>query len=94
MGELQVCVVTDIQDQPTATMQVGPGDGAYGSFQPGAAVGLGFDDLKVIEAAGFMQSVASGSPVGPAIVDAVRGARVVAALEKSARNSAWTRVDE
>lgn len=89
MGELQVSAGGDIQDQPTATLQVRPGDGAYGAFQPGAAVGLGFDDLKVIEAAGFVQSVATGLTVGPALEDAVRSAKVIAALEESARNPQW-----
>lgn len=92
MGELLVSVGGVIQDQPTATVQVGPGDGDYAAFQPGSAVGLGFDDLKVIEVAGFLQSVASGRTVGPSVVDAVRSARLVAALEKSAAHAAWTRL--
>lgn len=40
------------------TVFAGPGHGDYTAFQPGAALAMSFDDLKVIEAAGFFASIA------------------------------------
>ena len=37
MGELGVSRGTAYQDQPVSTVYVGPGDGEFGAFQPGAA---------------------------------------------------------
>src|SRR5690242_7253138 len=49
MGELGVSRGTTYQDQPVSTVYVGPEAGDYGAFQPGAANGMGYDDLKVVE---------------------------------------------
>jgi predicted dehydrogenase len=93
MGELRVSVGTDYQDQPVSTIYVGPGDGDYAAFQPGSAISMGYDDLKVIEASHFLESIASGKPVGATIEDAVRAAVVLDAMGESVSAGAWTRVD-
>ena len=54
------------------------------TFQPASAMAMGNDELKVIEAQRFLQSIASGSPVGATIWDAVAAARVIAAISESA----------
>jgi hypothetical protein len=61
------------QDQAVTTRYVGPGEGEYAAFQPASAMAMGYDELKVIEAQRFLQSIESGSPVGAAIWDAVAG---------------------
>ncbi len=74
-------------------MYVGPGDGEFGAFQPGAANAMGYDDLKVIEAYRFLRSVAEGVPYGATLADAVRGAVVLDAMVRSAESGAWVTVD-
>jgi predicted dehydrogenase len=89
MNELAVSRGTTYQDQPVTTVYVGPGDGEFGAFQPGAANAMGYDDLKVIEAYRFLRSVAEGRPHGATLADAVRSAAVVDAMVRSAESGTW-----
>ncbi|MEW1640628.1 MULTISPECIES: Gfo/Idh/MocA family oxidoreductase [unclassified Streptomyces] len=89
MNELAVSRGTTYQDQPVTTVYVGPGDGEFGAFQPGAANAMGYDDLKVIEAYRFLRSVAEGTPYGATLTDAVRSAAVVDAMVRSVETGAW-----
>jgi predicted dehydrogenase len=97
-GELVVSTGEHYANQPVTTLFVGPGDGDFGRFQPGAGIAMGFDDLKVIECAGLLRAVASasgaaapdegapdeGAPDGGATVqDAIAAARAMAALRGS-----------
>ncbi|MGN9758386.1 Gfo/Idh/MocA family protein [Streptomyces sp. SD31] len=93
MNELGVSRGTTYQDQPVSTVYVGPGDGEFGAFQPGAANAMGYDDLKVIEAYRFLRSAAEGTPHGATLSDAVRSAAVLDAMVRSARSGAWVDVD-
>ncbi|WP_068144527.1 Gfo/Idh/MocA family protein [Rhodococcoides corynebacterioides] len=90
MNELVVGRGTAYQDQPMSTVFVGPGAGDYAAFQPGSASAMGYDDLKVIEARNFLQSVHDARPVGATIVDAVRSAAVLDAMVESVDSGAWT----
>ncbi|MCX5062995.1 Gfo/Idh/MocA family oxidoreductase [Streptomyces sp. NBC_00201] len=92
MNELGVSRGTTYQDQPVSTVYVGPGDGEYGAFQPGAANAMGYDDLKVIEAHRFLRSIAEGRPQGATLADAVHGAAVLEAMVRSAESGAWVSV--
>ncbi|MFF1546828.1 Gfo/Idh/MocA family protein [Streptomyces sp. NPDC058291] len=92
MNELGVSRGTAYQDQPVSTVYVGPGDGEFGAFQPGAANAMGYDDLKVVEAYRFLRSVAEGVPHGATLADAVRSASVLDAMTRSARSGAWVDV--
>ncbi|WP_433186261.1 Gfo/Idh/MocA family protein [Actinoallomurus sp. CA-150999] len=89
MGELGVSRGTDYQDQPVGTVHVGPGDGEYAAFQPGAGISMGYDDLKVIEAYRFLRSIAERTPYGATLEDAVRAAVVLDAMTRSARTGTW-----
>ncbi|MEV7983020.1 Gfo/Idh/MocA family oxidoreductase [Streptomyces sp. NPDC086519] len=89
MGELGVSRGTSYQDQPVSTVFVGPGHGEYAAFQPGAANAMGYDDLKVIEAANFLRSVAEGTSYGPTLEDAVHSATALDAMSRSAEQGAW-----
>lgn len=93
MNELGISRGTTYQDQPVSTVYVGPGDGEFGAFQPGAANAMGYDDLKVIEASRFLRSVAEGVPHGATLQDAVRSAAVLDAMARSAESRAWVSVD-
>ncbi|MFF4655618.1 Gfo/Idh/MocA family protein [Streptomyces sp. NPDC001381] len=92
MNELGVSRGTAYQDQPVSTVYVGPGDGEFGAFQPGAANAMGYDDLKVVEAYRFLRSVAEGTPYGATLADAVRSAAVLEAMTRSARTGGWVSV--
>ncbi|MFM9616003.1 Gfo/Idh/MocA family protein [Streptomyces niveiscabiei] len=93
MNELRVSVGTSYQDQPVSTVYVGPGDGEFAAFQPGAANAMGYDDLKVIEAYRFLRSVAEGTPYGTTLADAVRSATVLDAMARSAESRGWVDVE-
>jgi predicted dehydrogenase len=94
MNELGVCRGTAYQDQPVSTVFVGPADGEFAAFQPGAANAMGYDDLKVIEAYRFLRSVAEGTPHGATLRDALRSAVVLEAMARSARHGTWVTVEE
>ncbi|MFJ1968103.1 Gfo/Idh/MocA family protein [Streptomyces sp. NPDC087903] len=94
MNELGVSRGTTYQDQPVSTVYVGPGDGEFGAFQPGAANSMGYDDLKVVEAHRFLRSVAEGRPYGATLPDAVRSAAVLDAMARSAETGAWVDLRE
>ncbi|MER6674032.1 Gfo/Idh/MocA family oxidoreductase [Streptomyces sp. NPDC000983] len=89
MNELGVSRGTAYQDQPVSTVHVGPGDGEFGAFQPGAANAMGYDDLKVVEAYRFLRSIAEGRSHGATLADAVHSAVALDAMSRSARTGAW-----
>ncbi|MFD8257422.1 Gfo/Idh/MocA family protein [Streptomyces griseoluteus] len=89
MNELRVSRGGLYQDQPVSTVYVGPGDGEFSAFQPGAANAMGYDDLKVIEAYRFLRSVAENKPYGATLADAVRAAGVLDAMTVSAESRGW-----
>ncbi|MFF3895498.1 Gfo/Idh/MocA family protein [Streptomyces sp. NPDC001812] len=93
MNELGVSRGTAYQDQPVSTVYVGPGDGEFGAFQPGAANAMGYDDLKVVEAYRFLRSVAEGVPYGATLADAVHSASVLDAMARSAEQGTWVTVE-
>lgn len=89
MGELRVCLDQDYQNASYATHYVAPDDGELGLFQPGSGIPMGYDDLKVIEAHRLVESIATGTPLGATIDDAVRAAQLVDALAESAQDHRW-----
>ena len=92
LDELRLCLDQDYQDASWQTQLVGPGVGELSVFQPGSGIAMGFDDLKVIEAARFLRSVADGKPQGATIDDAVAAADVIAAMQTSARDRRWVKL--
>lgn len=89
MGELRVAVGECYQDLPWETRLVSARAGEFAAFQPGAGVGMGFDDLKVIEADRLIRSIASGKAGGATLDDAVRAARHVEAMVRSVEEGRW-----
>lgn len=70
----------------------GPAHPFHRNFNPGWGVGIGFDDLKVIEAATFLDAVVSGVPASPSFEDAAAVARVQQAIAASWDSKTWERV--
>lgn len=89
MNELRVSLGDAYQDQPVSTVFVGPGDGEFAAFQPGAANAMGYDDLKVVECHRFLRSIAEGVSYGATLEDAVRSAELLDAMVRSAGSGAW-----
>ncbi len=89
LGELQLSLGRDYQDQAVTTRLVGPADGDYAHFQPGTANAMSYDDLKVIEAAGFLRSIAEGQPHGATLTDAVYSAKALEAISASVAGGGW-----
>jgi predicted dehydrogenase len=89
MGELRTCLDQDYQDAAWQTRLVAPGDGELGRFQPGSGMAMGFDDLKVVEARRFAESISTGVQHGAGIDDAVVAAELVDAVVRSAEEKRW-----
>lgn len=93
MNELEVAIGRSGPHVGYTRVMAGPGFGEFDRFQPGAGTGMGYDDLKVVEARKFLEAVAGGPAVQASIDDAVAANRVVDAAERSAASREWTRVD-
>lgn len=76
------------------TILIGPVHPPYGRFNPAPGHQLGFNELKVIEAAEFLQAVAGGGEPWLSFSDGLKIERVVHAMARSARQRRWTSVDE
>jgi predicted dehydrogenase len=61
----------------------------HARFNPAAGTGLGYDDLKTIEAHHFLKSVAERRQGEPGFAEALRVAEVLAAIERSCATGAW-----
>jgi predicted dehydrogenase len=93
MNELRVCLGRAGLDHGYRTVFSGPGHGEYARFQPGPAIAMGYDDLKVVEAALLLGSVVSGRPGGAGVVEARAAAAVLAAMERASASGCWERVE-
>jgi predicted dehydrogenase len=94
MNELSVFLPIESGDAGYARVVMGPQHEPFGRFQPGPGLPMGFDDLKVIEAALFLQSVADGEPREPGVREALAAAKVIAAMDRSAVSGAWEPVGD
>ena len=66
-----------------------PGHGDFHRFQPGVAIPMGYDDLKVIEASMFVRAVLGQPTDGPTFDDAARAADVIDGMTRSFRTERW-----
>jgi predicted dehydrogenase len=90
MNELErFTLAEDGQDEGYMTVAAGPQHPGFADFQPGAGVAMGYDDLRVIEAARFLKAVADREQRGPGLDDMLAAARVLRAIERSAASGAW-----
>ena len=61
----------------------------HGNFNPGEGSGIGYEDMKVIEAYQFLKSVAEGIQAKPGFSEALAVAEVHAAMIRSWESDAW-----
>jgi predicted dehydrogenase len=71
---------------------MGPAHPDFARFQPGAGIPMGYDDLKVIEAYRFLQSIADGRQREPGVREIAATARVLDAIARSFESGAWEEV--
>jgi hypothetical protein len=89
MGELELGAGTMYANQMIETIFVGPGQGEFGLFQPGAGIAMSYDDTKVIEAARFIEAISTGKSRGAVVEDAAIAAKVIDAMVESSAKRAW-----
>lgn len=94
MNELLLYRRDEAGDAGYARIPMGPRHEPFGRFQPGPGLPMGYDDLKVIEAALFLGSVVDGEQREPGVREALAAARVVAAMERSSSSGQWETVDD
>jgi len=70
----------------------GPGHPFHSRFNPAAGTGLGYDDLKTIEAHQFLKSIAEKRQAEPGFSEGLRVAEVLAAIERSWETESWEQV--
>jgi predicted dehydrogenase len=71
---------------------MGPAHPDFARFQPGTGIPMGYDDLKVIEAYRFLQSIADGEQREPGVREIAATARVLDAIARSFQSGAWEEV--
>jgi len=89
LNELQVYLVEDALHTGYRTVFGGDRFPYHGSFVPGSANGIGFEDLVVIEDLEFLRSVAERRPHSPSFDDALAFVGVQAALLRSVESRSW-----
>jgi predicted dehydrogenase len=92
LNELQVYLVEDEPHTGYRTVFGGERFPYHGSFVPGSANGIGFEDLVVIEDLEFLRAVAEERPHQPGFDEALAFCDVQAALLKSAASGRWEEV--
>ena len=93
LHELQLFLVDDdLTRDGYTTIIAGPSHPDHAQFAPGPGVGLGYDDLKTIEAHNFLQSIVSGTQGEPGFGEALVVARVLAAVMRSWESERWEMV--
>jgi predicted dehydrogenase len=71
----------------------GPGQPFHAHFNPATGTGLGYDDLKTIEAYQFLKSIAEKRQGEPGFAEALRVAKVLGAIERSCETESWQNVE-
>lgn len=89
MNELRACIGPAGPDRGYTRLLATPGYGDYLHFQPGPAIAMSYDDLKVVEAERFLRSIATGRQLGAGVLSALSTAEVLAAIERAAKSGLW-----
>jgi predicted dehydrogenase len=89
LNELRLYRLTDDPGSGYTTVFGGDRFPYHGSFVPGSANGIGFEDLVAIEDLEFCRSVAEGRPHSPGFAEAVDCVSVQAALLRSVQSGRW-----
>ena len=77
------------RERATSASSSGPEHPYHVHFNPAVGTGLGYDDLKVIEAYQFLTSIAAGRLSQPSFSEALAVANVQAAVTRLWETGAW-----
>jgi predicted dehydrogenase len=91
MGELQLCG-SDQTDPGFRRVFAAPGHGDFAHFQPDAGNPMSYNDLKVIEARLFLESIINEIDPVPSVREALATAEVLEAMQRSFESGRWERV--
>jgi predicted dehydrogenase len=94
LNELLVYRASDGGDAGYTRVLMGPQHPPFERFQPGPGLPMGYDDLKVIEAASFLESVVDRVQREPGVREALAAAAVIAAMQRSAVSGVWEQVGD
>jgi predicted dehydrogenase len=89
MNELKLCLGRGGPHQGYTTVLGNAHLGDYARFQPGPGIGMGYDDLKVVEAKKFLVAATGGERRNATVEDAHAVAEVIAAAVASAASGTW-----
>lgn len=92
MNELNLYLPDDHAADGPVLIQSGPEHPFHSQFNPGPAIGLGYEDLKIIEAYQFAKSVVDGNAGEPGFDDALTVAQVQGAIARSWDTECWEQV--
>jgi predicted dehydrogenase len=92
MNEIEIAIGRRGDRLGYQRIMVGQNFGDFAHFQPGAGTGMGYDDLKTIEARKFLEAYLGGPAKNSNIHDAVASARVVSAAEASNESGQWVKL--
>jgi predicted dehydrogenase len=67
----------------------GPSYPFHARFNPGDGIGIGYEDLKCIEAFHFLRSIVEGEQYEPSFQSALQLATVQAAMMRSWQSGGW-----
>ena len=92
MNELSLCLAeADGARAGYRRVLSGPEHPLHARFNPAPANGLGYDDLKVIEAYQFLKSIGEDRQGEPGFREALAVAQVQAAVRRSWSSGRWER---
>jgi len=94
MNELEAYLPLATGDEGVATVYMGPGHPDFVHFQPGPALPMSYDDLKVMEAHLLLRSVLDGQQREPGVREILRAAQVIDAMSRSVESGRWEDVRE
>jgi len=93
MNELQLYLPTgDPAHDGYTTLLGGPSYPFHGRFNPGDGIGMGYEDLKCIEAYHFLRSIVEDHQYEPSFASALTLAGVQAAMMRSWASGQWEQV--
>ncbi len=89
MNELEVYLPDEAAHDGYTTLLGGPKYGNHGRFNPGDGLGIGYEDLKIIEAYNFLASIVEGLQREPSFASALQLANVQTAMIRSWNSGGW-----
>ena len=92
LNDLEVAIGRDREFAGYTRVMADDSFPGFSAFQPSPGTSMGFDDLKVVEAAQFVASVLSGEQLAPSVADGLVAAEIDDAALRSAEDGRWHQV--